>query len=78
MLKKYVANQKASSNSSADEDLKKALESKNDLECTNKALLGRIGELQKALKGQGKFVKSEVSNKVEKKIRKDSRSPEKY
>ena len=67
-LKKYVANQKASSNSSADEDLKKALQSNEDLECTNKALLGRIAELQKALKGQGKFVKSEVSSKVEKKI----------
>ena len=67
-LKKHVATQKASSNSSAGEDLKKALQSNEDLECTNKALLGRIDELQKALKGQGKFVKSEVSNKVEKKI----------
>ena len=38
--------------SSAGEDLKKALQSNEDLECTNKALLGRIGELQKALKGR--------------------------
>ena len=67
-LKKYIASQKASSNSSAGGDLKKAQQSNEDLACTNKALLGRIAELQKALKGQGKFVKSEVSSKVEKKI----------